>query len=73
MYTCQNCSKKLKISLINMGSVPVANHLLLKKDQHYTSVNKYSRDYEVQDVYHRNHDIHYLHQFFLWNQVLYAS
>ncbi len=33
MYTCQNCSKKLKISLINMGSVPVANHLLLKKDQ----------------------------------------
>ena len=33
MNTCQNCSKKLKISLINMGNVPVAI-LLLKKDQH---------------------------------------
>ena len=33
MYTCQNCSKKLKLSLINMGKVPIANHLLTKKEQ----------------------------------------
>ena len=33
MYSCQNCTKNLKLSLINMGEVPIANHLLLKKEQ----------------------------------------
>ena len=31
MCACQICSKKLKYSLINMGKVPIANHLILKQ------------------------------------------
>ncbi len=31
MYTCQSCFKSLKYSLINMGKVPIANHLLSKR------------------------------------------
>ena len=42
MYSCQICSKKLKYSLINMGKVPIVNHLLLEKE-----LNENSYDLEV--------------------------
>ncbi len=33
MYYCQSCSNILKHSLINMGKVPIANHLQTSKEQ----------------------------------------
>ena len=42
MYSCQICSKNLKYSLINMGKVPIVNHLLLEKE-----LNENSYDLEV--------------------------
>ena len=31
MYNCLNCSEKLKVKLLDMGKVPIANHLLYNK------------------------------------------
>ena len=31
MSNCLNCSEKLKVKLLDMGKVPIANHLLYNK------------------------------------------
>ena len=31
MYNCLNCSEKLKVKLLDMGKVTIANHLLYNK------------------------------------------
>ena len=34
MYRCLNCGKELTLSLLNMGIVPIANHLLSHKKEY---------------------------------------